>query len=67
MAPLLFLTVSLLGVRIPLASAFIDRWGSDSVWWSFPLSSAFASALALVYYKYGGWRAATLERPAQAA
>jgi putative MATE family efflux protein len=67
MAPLIFLTVSLLCVRIPLATAFIDRWGADSVWWSYPLSSAFATALALAYYKYGGWRSAHMERPAQAA
>ena len=67
MAPLLFLTVALLGVRIPLASAFIERWGADSVWWSYPVSSAFATVLAVVYYKYGGWRSARMERPAQAA
>jgi Na+-driven multidrug efflux pump len=67
MAPLIMLTISLLAVRIPLASAFADRWGSDSVWWSFPLSSAFATVLAVVYYKYGGWRSAHMERPAQAA
>ena len=67
MAPLIFLTIALLCVRIPLATAFIDRWGADSVWWSYPLSSAFATALALVYYKYGGWRSAHMERPAQAA
>jgi putative MATE family efflux protein len=66
MAPLVFLTVALLGVRIPLASAFIDRWGADSVWWSYPLSSAFAACMAVVYYKYGGWRSAHMERPAQA-
>jgi putative MATE family efflux protein len=66
MAPLIILTVSLLAVRIPLAEAFVDRWGADSVWWSFPLSSAFASALAVLYYKYGGWRSAHMESvPAQ--
>jgi putative MATE family efflux protein len=67
MAPLIFLSVALLGIRIPLASAFIDRWGADSVWWSYPLSSAFATALAIVYYKYGGWRTAHIESPAPAA
>jgi putative MATE family efflux protein len=67
MAPLIALTISLLGVRIPLAGAFVDRWGADSVWWSFPLSSAFATILAVLYYKYGGWRSAQMESPAQAA
>lgn len=61
MAPLIALTISLLGVRVPLAEAFIDKWGVYSVWWSFPVSSAFASTLAVLYYKYGGWRAAHME------
>jgi putative MATE family efflux protein len=66
MVPLVTLTVALLGVRVPLAGAFIDRLGSDSVWWSFPLSSGFAAALAVLYYKYGGWRSAHMESvPAQ--
>jgi putative MATE family efflux protein len=66
MAPLTILTVSLLVIRVPLAEAFIDRLGVDSVWWSFPLSSAFAAILAVLYYKYGGWRSAHMETvPAQ--
>jgi putative MATE family efflux protein len=66
MAPLLVLTISLLAVRIPLAGAFTDHWGADSIWWSFPLSSAFAAALAVLYYKYGGWRSAHMESTAAA-
>jgi putative MATE family efflux protein len=68
MAPLITLTISLLAVRVPLAEAFIDRWGANSVWWSFPLSSAFAATLAVLYYKYGGWRSAHMESvPVQSA
>jgi putative MATE family efflux protein len=68
MAPLIALTISLLAVRVPLASAFMDRYGADSVWWSFPLSSAFAAILAVLYYKYGGWRSAHMESaPVQSA
>ena len=62
MAPLITLAIALLGVRIPFAQAFIDRWGVDSVWWSFPLSSAFAAVAAVLYYKFGGWRAAHMQR-----
>jgi putative MATE family efflux protein len=62
MAPLVTLAISLLAVRIPLAEAFIDRWGAYSIWWSFPLSSALGALLAVLYYKYGGWRAAHMER-----
>jgi putative MATE family efflux protein len=58
MAPLITLTVALLAVRVPLAQAFTDRLGADSVWWSFPVSSAFAALLAIGYYKFGGWRSA---------
>jgi Na+-driven multidrug efflux pump len=58
MAPLLVLTVTLLLVRFPLAEAFMGRYQIDAVWWSFPISSALSAALAVVYYKYGGWRAA---------
>ena len=66
MAPLLTLIVALLGVRLPLAEAFMDRLGVDSVWWSFPLSSVFATIVAVLYYKYGGWRSAHMESvPAQ--
>jgi Na+-driven multidrug efflux pump len=61
MAPLISLTISLLLVRVPLAEAFLDRWGADSVWWSFPLSSALSAVLAVLYYKYGGWRTARME------
>jgi putative MATE family efflux protein len=61
MAPLVILTVALLGVRIPLAEAFTEHWGASSIWWSFPLSSAFAALLAVLYYKYGGWRSARME------
>jgi putative MATE family efflux protein len=68
MAPLITLTISLLAVRVPLALAFMDRYGADSVWWSFPLSSAFAAILAVLYYKYGGWRSAHMESaPVQSA
>jgi putative MATE family efflux protein len=56
MAPLLILTISLLVVRFPLAEALLDRWQADAVWWSFPISSALATVLAALYYKYGGWR-----------
>ena len=61
MAPLILLTISLLAVRVPVAEAFADRWGVYSVWWSFPLSSAVASLLAVLYYKYGGWRSAHMD------
>jgi len=58
MAPLFILTVSLLVVRFPLAELFLPRYQVDAIWWSFPISSAVASILALLYYRHGGWRSA---------
>jgi putative MATE family efflux protein len=62
-APLIVLTISMLAVRFPLAEFFLDKYQADAVWWSFPISSALASLLAALYYKYGGWRSAHM-RPA---
>jgi len=36
----------------------------DAVWWSFPVSSALAAALAVLYYRYGDWRHARMAVPA---
>jgi len=65
-APLVILTVSLLVVRFPLAELFLDRLQVDAVWWSFPVSSALSALLAVLYYRYGGWRHAHM-MPANAA
>jgi len=58
--PLLILTLTVLVMRFSLAYAFVDRWHSDAVWWSFPLTAAALAAAALVYYKFGGWRTARM-------
>jgi len=36
------------------------------VWWSFPVSSVLSSVLALLYYRYGGWRSVHMTVPAAA-
>jgi len=56
MIPLLITAVSLLGARYALASSLLDRYHANAIWWSFPVSSALCSVLALLYYRYGGWR-----------
>jgi putative MATE family efflux protein len=65
MVPLIVLTISLLAVRFPFALALLPRYGVDAVWWSFPVSSALAAALALLYYRYGDWRHAQMGVPAR--
>jgi Na+-driven multidrug efflux pump len=71
MMPLLILTVTLLLVRFPVAAMLQGRFGADAIWWSFPVSSALAAVLAVIYYKYGGWRTARMlegiEAPASGA
>jgi putative MATE family efflux protein len=66
-APLVILTISLLVIRFPLAELFLDRYQVDAVWWSFPVSSVVSSILALLYYRYGGWRSAHMSLPAAAS
>jgi putative MATE family efflux protein len=60
MAPLGILTFTLLLVRFPAADALVGRYHVDAIWWSFPASSALASVLAVLYYKYGRWRSARM-------
>ncbi len=31
------------------------RFGSDAIWWSFPLGTITSAVLTGLYYKYGGW------------
>lgn len=58
--PLIILCISLLVVRLPFASALRHDWGADAIWWSFPLGSVTSMVLALLYYRFGGWRRARL-------
>jgi putative MATE family efflux protein len=59
-APLLILVCSMLFGRIGFAWAMLPRWGTDALWWSFPIGSAVSLTLAVAYYRYGGWRGSNL-------
>jgi Na+-driven multidrug efflux pump len=52
--------ISLVGVRIGFAKLLEPVWGQDAIWWSFPVSMAVSAALALAYYRWGGWRKARM-------
>lgn len=54
--PLVILSFALLAIRFPLAYAFLDSWGADAIWWSYPISGVVAVVLSIVYYKWGSWR-----------
>lgn len=59
-APLVILFISMWLVRIPFTGYFQQTMGAEAVWWSFPMGSAVSCALALAYYRWGGWRKARL-------
>ena len=58
--PLIILFVALWGVRIPFAYGLVDAWGSDAIWWSFPLGSLISMLLSSAYYRFGNWRSARM-------
>ena len=58
--PLVILVVSLVGVRIGFATLMQPNWGADAVWWSYPISSAVSTTLALLYHRFGAWRQASM-------
>jgi putative MATE family efflux protein len=51
-APLAIVVVALFGVRWPFAEVLRGHWHANAIWWSFPISSIVAAALAGAYYKY---------------
>ena len=58
--PLVILTFTLLLVRFPAAAILEAKYDADAIWWSFPVSSLLAAVLAVIYYKWGGWRSARM-------
>ncbi|MGH8226534.1 MAG: MATE family efflux transporter [Steroidobacteraceae bacterium] len=54
--PLIILAFALLGIRFPLALVMQGPMGADAIWWSFPISSAIALVLSVLYYRFGRWR-----------
>lgn len=61
--PLVMLGLALWGVRVPFANALQPALGVEAIWWSFPASALVAMVLAMVYYRFGRWRHATMLPP----
>jgi putative MATE family efflux protein len=55
-APLIILILSVFVGRLGFAAALLPRYGTDVLWWSFPLGSAISLVLATLYYRFGNWR-----------
>ena len=62
-APLVILTIGLVGVRFGWIAATYDWLGADALWLSFPASSLANMLLAWAFYAHGGWRKARMTPP----
>ncbi|MGV3549765.1 MATE family efflux transporter [Rhizobium sp.] len=56
MPPLIVLAISLLIIRTSFAYGAQSWLGADALWWSFPVGSICSLALAIGYFRFGGWR-----------
>ena len=61
--PLIILAVSMWIIRVPFAGLMTPHFGSDAIWWSFPLGTITSAVLTGLYYKYGGWRNSRMLEP----
>ena len=62
-APLVMLTIAMFPVRIGAAVGLGRLLGPEALWWSYPLGSSASLAMAIVYYRFGGWRSIRMEGP----
>ena len=56
-APLIIQLIALYPVRLGFYFALYPLFGSDALWWSFPVATIVSTALTWTYYWRGGWRA----------
>lgn len=54
--PLIVLAISLYPVRVGFAVGAQGWLGTDALWWSFPVALVSACVMAVLLYRYGGWR-----------
>ena len=59
-APLIILAIGLLPVRLGFAYLMQPLIGTDALWLSLPVASAFNLLLAILYYRRGTWRTARM-------
>ena len=63
LGPLLILAVSMFPVRLGFVFATWRWLGSDALWWAFPTASASNLLMAVLFYRYGGWRKGSMYVP----
>lgn len=54
--PLIILFISMFPVRIGFAYGMRPLLGSDAIWLSFPVGMCATMLMAVLVYRYGGWR-----------
>lgn len=54
--PMLIFGVTMWALRVPFAEWLSPVLGADAIWWSFPFGSVGAAVVAILYYRWGGWR-----------
>ena len=55
-APLAILVFTVIILRMSVGFSLYPHYGSEAIWWSFMTSSTASAILAVVYYRFGGWR-----------
>lgn len=63
MGPLIILAIGLFPVRLGFALGAYRWLGADALWLSFPVSSLANMALAIAFYRHGGWRKGRMHIP----
>jgi putative MATE family efflux protein len=61
--PLIILIIGLFPVRLGFALGAYRWLGADALWLSFPVSSFANMALAILYYRHGGWKRGRMQPP----
>ncbi len=56
LAPTLIYATTMWALRVPFAFFLLPVFGAAAIWWSFPLGTIGSAALALAYFRWGGWR-----------
>ncbi|SKB44605.1 MATE family efflux transporter [Sphingopyxis flava] len=54
--PLIIVALSMFPIRLGIYALGYPALGGDAIWWSFPLSSLAALAMAWAVYRRGNWR-----------
>ncbi len=63
LGPLIILAIGLYPVRLGFAVGAYHWLGADALWLSFPVSSLANMAMAIGFYRHGGWKKARMMPP----